>query len=95
MAKEEVKVPEKKVPDKKANASGGNKFLRTLKSIPMRMWNAIQNTIAELKKVTWPSLKDLVSYTTIVIIFMVVMAVVVGLLDLGATELISLIIRRT
>lgn len=87
MAKEE-----KKAPDKKAKPSGGNKFLRAITSIPKRIWNAITNTIAELKKVTWPSFKDLVNYTGIVLAFMVVMAIVVGLLDLGASELISLII---
>ena len=88
MAKEANNLPEKKEKPK------GNKFLRAITSIPKRMWNAIQNTIAELKKVTWPSLKDLRNYTAIVIAFMVMMAIVVGLLDLGASELVSLIIRR-
>ena len=84
---------EKNVPEKKAAKTGGNKFIRWITSVPKRMWNAIQNTIAELKKVTWPSFKDLRSYTTIVLAFMVMMAIVVGLLDLGATELVSLIIQ--
>jgi preprotein translocase, SecE subunit, bacterial len=91
MAKEEKTLPQKK---EKAKKSGGNKFLRTITAIPKRMWNAIGNTIAELKKVTWPTRKDLINYTTIVLAFMVLMAVVVGLLDLGASELISLMIRR-
>ena len=81
-------------PDKKAKPSGGNKFLKGLVSIPKRIWAAIMNMVAELKKVTWPTMKDLRSYTGIVIAFMIVMAIIVGLLDLGATELVSLIIRR-
>ena len=89
MAKEE-----KNLPEKKAKKTGGNKFVRAITALPKRIWNAIQNTIAELKKVTWPSFKDLRSYTAIVLVFMITMAVVVGLLDLGATELVSLIIRR-
>lgn len=90
MAKEEKNLPEKK--DKKPN--GFQKFLKGIANIPKRMWNAIQNTIAELKKVTWPSLKDLRNYTAIVLVFMVLMAIIVGVLDLGASELVSLIIRR-
>jgi len=46
-----------------------------------------------LKKVTWPTRKDLVSYTTIVLIFMVIMAVIVGALDWGASGLIRRIIN--
>ncbi len=92
MAKAENNLPEKK--DKDGKKAGGNKFLKAVKAIPKRMLTAIQNTIAELKKVTWPSRKDLINYTVIVLAFMVTMAIVVGLLDLGATELITLIIRR-
>ncbi|MDR0897819.1 MAG: preprotein translocase subunit SecE [Oscillospiraceae bacterium] len=89
MAKEE-----KSLTEKKAKPSGIGRFLRGIANIPKRMWNAILNTVAELKKVTWPSRKDLMNYTAIVLAFMVLMAVVVGLLDLGASRLISLIIRR-
>ncbi|MCL1963834.1 MAG: preprotein translocase subunit SecE [Firmicutes bacterium] len=90
MTKEENN--QKKV--KKAKKSGGNKFLAALAYVPKRMWHAILHSIAELKKVTWPSRKDLINYTVIVLIFMVLMAIVVGLLDLGASELIAVIIRR-
>ncbi len=101
MAKEEKNLPEKKKPEggnkKPENAGkkpvGGNKFIRAITAIPKRAWNAIQNTIAELKKVTWPTRKDLINYTTIVLVFMVVMAIVVGLLDLGASNLVGLLIR--
>ena len=86
---------ENRAPEKKKKSSGSNKtFLSKIVFIPKRIGNTIQNTIAELKKVTWPSFKDLVNYTGIVLAFMVTMAIVVGMLDLGATELISLIIQR-
>jgi len=80
-------------PEKKAKAKQ-NRFVAILTALPKRMFGAIRNTISELKKVTWPTRKDLVSYTMIVIVFMVIMAVVVGVLDLGASELISRIISR-
>lgn len=84
----------KGTPDKKAKASSGNKFLNGLVAIPKRMWSAIQNTLAELKKVTWPEPKALRSYTTIVLVFMTLMAVIVGGLDFVATQLIRLVITR-
>ena len=71
-----------------------NKFLRAVTGLPKRIWTAIQNTWAELKKVTWPSRKDLINNTLIVIAFMVSMAILIGLLDLGSSQLISLIIKR-
>lgn len=84
----------KSLPEKKAKPSGGNRFVAAVTAIPKRMIHAISNTIAELKKVTWPTRKDLLNYTAIVLAFMVLMAVVVGVLDLGASRLISLIITR-
>lgn len=46
----------------------------------------------ELKKVTWPSKKDLISYSLAVIAFVLIMAVVVGLIDFGLDELLQLLV---
>ena len=46
----------------------------------------------ELKKVTWPGKKDLISATLAVIAFILVMAIVTGLFDCGLGELFSLVI---
>ena len=70
-----------------------NGFFAQVAQLPKKFWASIQKTWAELKKVTWPGRKDLINATGVVLIFMVLMAVVIGLLDLGASELISLIIR--
>ena len=45
----------------------------------------------ELKQVTWPTKKDLINYTCIVLVFMVFMGVVIGLLDMGASKLVTAI----
>lgn len=90
MAKEEKNLPTKK--DEKP--SRVSRFLKGIANVPKRMWRSILNTIAELRKVTWPGRKDLINYTAIVLAFMVIMAIVVGLLDFGASNLISLIIRN-
>ncbi|HIS00691.1 MAG TPA: preprotein translocase subunit SecE [Candidatus Excrementavichristensenella intestinipullorum] len=47
---------------------------------------------SELKKVTWPTRKEMINYTLVVLAFMLVMGVVIGLLDGGAAWLVSAII---
>jgi len=41
----------------------------------------IREVIAELRKVIWPTRKELVTYTGVVIVFVLVMAGIVALLD--------------
>ena len=47
----------------------------------------------ELKKVTWPTKKQVINYSLVVFAFIVIMIVVIGLFDLGAGELINLILK--
>ena len=47
---------------------------------------------AELKKVTWPSRKDLIRQSTVVIVFVPILTVVVGLMDYVLSNLLRLII---
>ena len=48
-----------------------------------------KNMWHELKKVTWPTKANYLKYLAIVLIFMVFMGVVIGLLDMGASKLVS------
>lgn len=52
-----------------------------LKAIFARIGKFFKDVLGELKKVTWPSRKELVSYTLTVLAFVAVMAVIVGVLD--------------
>lgn len=45
----------------------------------------------ELKRVRWPNRKELLSYTVVVVITVIIMAIVVFLFDLGVSELLKLI----
>ena len=45
--------------------------------------------VAELRKVVWPNRNDLMSYTTVVIFFVVVMIGIVTVVDWGFTELVK------
>ncbi len=53
----------------------------------------MKEVVAELKKVTWPSRKDLVSYTVAVIVFVVLISAVVGILDFVFQQGFLLIVR--
>ena len=76
---------EKKVPAKKEQPGKGAKILNWFKTLPQRIVKPFRNMYYELKKVTWPSKERLISYSTIVLCFMLVMGVVIGLLDMGAS----------
>jgi preprotein translocase subunit SecE len=54
--------------------------------------NAFKNMVAELKKVAWPSKKDLINYSIVVIGFVVVLAVIVGVLDTASSFLVKQLI---
>ena len=43
----------------------------------------IRQVIAELRKVIWPTRKGLLTYTWVVLVFVVVMAAIIALFDLG------------
>ncbi len=68
------------------------KALRFFTTLPARIARPFKNMWRELKKVTWPTRKDLLNYTLIVLAFMVFMGVVIGLLDMGSSRLIALMI---
>ena len=62
-------------------------------NIFVRMKRYFKEVGAELKKTVWPTKKDLVKYTGVVMSFIVVFAVVVGAMDFALVELLNLIVR--
>ncbi|MDL2234780.1 preprotein translocase subunit SecE [Christensenellaceae bacterium OttesenSCG-928-L17] len=52
-----------------------------------------KEVIAEMKKVTWPSRKELISHTGAVFAFVIGMAIAVGLLDVVFTQGVALLAR--
>jgi preprotein translocase subunit SecE len=76
------KLEQQKKAAKKAN--------RKKRKSPARFFKDI---ISELKKVTWPTFKDLVKYSGAVIAFIVVAAVIVGLMDAGLSALFRLVLK--
>ena len=66
-------------------ASGGSgkaaKPNRDKPSVFARLALFIRQVIAELRKVIWPTRRELITYTTVVIIFVLIMAAIVAALD--------------
>ena len=47
----------------------------------------------EVKKVTWPTRKELFSYTGAILVFVIAIGVVLTLVDLGLGEVLKLLIK--
>ena len=88
--KKTVEKTEKAV--KKSGESRISKILNWFKTLPARISKPFKNMYYELKKVTWPSKEKLIAYSIIVLVFMLFMGIVIGLLDLGASTLVRMLI---
>jgi preprotein translocase subunit SecE len=50
----------------------------------------VREVVAELRKVIWPTRRELRTYTIVALVFVLVMALIVTGLDLGFTKLVIL-----
>lgn len=87
MADEKTVVKEKK-------EAKESKFVSFFRNLPKNIARPFKNMWHELRKVTWPTRQDLIKYSLIVLMFLVFMGVVIGLLDLGASSLVSLFVKK-
>ncbi|WP_328351352.1 preprotein translocase subunit SecE [Mycobacterium sp. NBC_00419] len=55
------------------------------------VWNYLKQVVAELRKVIWPNRKQMVSYTTVVLLFLAFMVALIGGVDLGLAKLVLLV----
>ncbi|MGE2732206.1 preprotein translocase subunit SecE [Mycolicibacterium vaccae] len=55
------------------------------------VWNFLTEVVGELRKVIWPNRKQMVTYTTVVLLFLAFMVTLIGLTDLGLAKLVSII----
>ena len=58
----------------------------------MEFKNYLELSRAELRKVTWPTLKETRATSMVVLVFVVVMAIFLGVVDMGLSKLISTIL---
>ena len=55
------------------------------------VWNYLKQVVAELRKVIWPNRKQMISYTTVVLVFLAFMVALIGGVDLGLAKLVTLV----
>ena len=83
---------DKKAAVKKAGEGKLSKIIAWFANLPQKIAKPFKNMYYELKKVTWPSKQKLIAYSIIVLVFMLFMGVVIGLLDMGASALVRMLI---
>lgn len=83
MAKKQAQTPEKKKESKAVPAKPN--FI-------MRFIHYVEASRMELRKVTWPTLKETRKATLAVLGFVGLMAIILGLIDLGLSSLIKTIL---
>ena len=55
------------------------------------VYNYLKQVVAELRKVIWPNRKQMGTYTSVVLAFLVFMVTFIGLVDLGLAKLVLLV----
>ena len=87
------KSPELESDDSQAESPRAKKELKkqqkadgTYKGVFKRMALFFRQVVAELRKVIWPTRKELLSYTWIVLIFVLIMGAYIGVLDFIFTK---------
>ena len=58
-----------------------------------RVGRYFREVISELKKVSWPSRKDLMNYSVAVLVFVAIFCVITFAMDTGVSALINLFLR--
>ena len=79
-----TKTPKQKA---KKDGKGGGGIFAPFKFV----WTYMTQVVAELRKVIWPNRKQMVSYTTVVLVFLAFMVALIGVVDLGLAKLVLLV----
>ena len=55
------------------------------------VWTYLRQVVAEMRKVIWPNRKEMVTYTIVVLVFLVFMVALIGAAEIGLAKLVLLI----
>lgn len=72
-----------KKPKKAGSSSSVNPFVF--------VYNYLKQVVAEMRKVIWPNRKQMLTYTSVVLVFLAFMVALVGSADLGLSKLVLLV----
>ena len=82
---------ERKVPTQKPRQKFN--ILTFLKNMPKKVAKFLRNVVHELKRVTWPSRKALLTYTVVVLVTIAIFGVLLGLYDFIFLQLVELLVK--
>ena len=89
-AEDGVDSKTKEKPGKRAKKTGTKKKPAG-PNLFMFVFNYLKQVVGELRKVIWPNRKQMMTYTSVVLIFLAFMVALVGLADLGLAKLVMLV----
>ena len=61
--------------------------------MPKKVTKFFRNVVHELKRVTWPGRKALLTYTVVVLVTIAIFAVLLGLYDFIFLQLVELLVK--
>jgi len=84
---------ERQSKNRKAPASSGRKinWKKFLKELPGKISKFFRDVAHEFKRVTWPTKKEVLNFTIVVLVTMAFFAVILGIFDLIFLRLVELI----
>ncbi len=86
----ERQMQERKPPSQPKKKINWKQFI---KKLPLRIVKFFRDVVHELKRVTWPTKKALLTYTIVVIITIIIFAVILGVFDFGFIQLLDFIAK--
>jgi len=81
----QVRGPETSKPEAKKPAKSGGNLAKPERTTPALF---VREVRSELRKVIWPTRKELITYTTVAVIFILVMVAIVTSIDTGLQNLV-------
>ncbi len=91
-----VELTESDADDSDAKAKKAKKAKKAASGEPSNnpfvfVFTYLKQVVSELRKVIWPNRKQMSSYTSVVLAFLVFMVTLIGLVDLGLAKLVLLV----
>ena len=88
-----VKKKKQGLPAKKQSAAPGPMAIKSKDNIIGKATQFLREVKVELKKVTWPSRKQTIGSTAVVIALVMLISIFLGAVDLGLSSLIRIVLQ--
>ncbi len=66
--------------------------MEKIKAVALKVTQFLRESRGELRKVTWPTPKEALSSTSVVIVVVIIISIFLGIVDLGLTKIIRLVL---